>query len=134
MADRDTIVAVVTVADDAESLRRLTDELSDSIERRRGTPRRPPTAAGWILAPTVMVPPRDAFFGSSETVTTADAVGRISAELIAPYPPGVPVLAPGELVTREAISVLTGAQADGVRIAYAGDPRLRTLEVLQHAP
>jgi hypothetical protein len=37
-------------------------------------------------------------------------------------------------VTREAISALTGAQGDGVRIAYASDPRLRTLEVLQHAP
>ncbi len=58
------------------------------------------------------------------------AVGRISAELIAPYPPGVPVLAPGELVTREALDALREVQADGGRIAYAADPRLATFQVI----
>ena len=74
--------------------------------------------------------PREAFFGRSETVPRAAAVGRISAELIAPYPPGVPVLAPGELVTPEALAALAGAQAERVRIAYAADPGLDTLQVL----
>lgn len=41
-----------------------------------------------------------------------------------------PVLAPGELVTAEALAALTEARDDGVRIAYAADPRLTTLEVL----
>jgi arginine decarboxylase len=130
LADRDTIVAVTTIADDSASLRRLTDAIRASIERRRGTPRKVPRAAGWILEPRVIMPPREAFFGSTETVPTATAVGRICAELIAPYPPGVPVLAPGELVTTEALAALTEARDDGVRVAYAADPRLATLEVL----
>ncbi len=58
------------------------------------------------------------------------AVGRVSAELIAPYPPGVPVLAPGELVTSTALEALREVLADGGRIAYAADPTLATLQVI----
>jgi arginine decarboxylase len=134
MADRDTIVAVVTVADDPPSLRRFVDTLSRSIERRRGAPRTIETAASWIVEPHMVVAPREAFFGLTERVPVAEAVGRVSAELVAPYPPGVPVLAPGELVTIEALTALTDAKDDGVRIAYAADPQLATLEVLALSP
>ncbi len=130
MADRDTIVAVVTVADDAGALTRLTETLIASIERRRGRPRQIARAACWIVEPKVVIPPREAFFGETETVPRAEALGRISADLIAPYPPGVPTIAPGELVTPEAIAALTEAKATGLRVAYATDPSLETLEVL----
>jgi arginine decarboxylase len=133
LADRDTIVAVVTVADDAAALRRLANALGSSIERGGGTPRKVETAVSWIVEPRMVVPPREAFFGQTEVVPVAEAVGRVSAELVAPYPPGVPVLAPGELVTTEALTALTEAKHDGVRIAYAADPRLATLEVLARA-
>jgi lysine decarboxylase len=130
MADRDTLVALVTVADDPEAVMRFADELAASIERRRGKPRTLATAASWVVQPQMVVPPREAFFGLSETVPIAEATGRVSAELVAPYPPGVPVLAPGELVTAEALAALAEARADGVRIAYASDSELATLEVL----
>ena len=130
MADRDTIVAVATVADDADSLKRLTDVLIASIDRRRGRPRQIAKAACWIVEPEVVISPREAFFGETETVPTSEAVGRVSADLIAPYPPGVPTIAPGELVTPEAIAALTEAKATGLRVAYATDPSLATLEVL----
>ena len=58
----------------------------------------------------------------------------MSAELIAPYPPGVPVLAPGELITAEAIESLREVKADGGRIAYAADPSLETFQVITAAP
>jgi arginine decarboxylase len=130
MADRDTIVAVVTVVDDADSLERLTDAVIASVERRRGRPREIAKAACWIVEPEVVISPRDAFFGETETVPSAEAVGRVSADLIAPYPLGVPTLAPGELVTPEAIAALSEAKATGLRVAYATDPTLATLEVL----
>jgi lysine decarboxylase len=130
MADRDTIVAVVTVVDDAGSLERLTDVLTASIERRRGRPREIAKAACWIVEPEVVISPREAFFAETVTVPTSEAVGRVSADLIAPYPPGVPTIAPGELVTPEAIAALIEAKATGLRVAYATDPSLKTLEVL----
>jgi lysine decarboxylase len=51
-------------------------------------------------------------------------------ELVAPYPPGIPVLAPGEEVTDAALEALRRARADGVRVAYAADPTLATLRVV----
>jgi arginine decarboxylase len=130
MADRDTIVAVVTVADDEASMTRFIDVLTASIERHRGTPRTLAPTAAWIVEPNLAVAPRTAFFGRSETVPVADAVGRVSAELIAPYPPGVPVLAPGERVTEQTLGALLDARADGVRIAYARNGELETIDVL----
>ena len=54
----------------------------------------------------------------------------MSAELIAPYPPGIPVLAPGELVTKEIIAALRAVLRDGGRVAYAADPTLAALQVV----
>jgi lysine decarboxylase len=53
---------------------------------------------------------------------------------VAPYPPGVPVLAPGEIITAEALAALRAAQAEGGRIAYAADPTLATFQVITAAP
>ena len=130
MADRDTIVAVVTVADDAASIERFTGALAAAIERHRGAPRMLAPTAAWIVEPNLAVAPRAAFFGRAETVAVADAIGRVSAELIAPYPPGVPVLAPGERVTEQTLGALLDARADGVRIAYARSRELETIDVL----
>jgi arginine decarboxylase len=131
MADRDTIVAMVTIGDDARTVQRLTDALIESVQRHRGRPRPPIAAAAWSVVPRPAVAPREAFFAAHETVDADAAIGRVSAELVAPYPPGVPVLAPGELVTAEALAALRTTRADGGRIAYAADPTLATLQVLK---
>ncbi len=55
----------------------------------------------------------------------------MSAELVAPYPPGIPVLAPGEEITAAALGALEQARGAGVRIAYAADPTLATLRVVR---
>ncbi len=130
MADRDTIVPIPTIADDEDQLAAFTDVLIAAIERHRGPPRRPVAAASWTVVPETVLTPREAFFAPNETVPTAAAVGRISAELIAPYPPGVPVLAPGELITAAAVEALREVAADGGRIAYAADPSLQTFQVI----
>jgi len=129
-ADRDTIVPIITLADDEGSVDAFLDVLIASIERHRTTPRQPGVAASWTVTPEVVMSPRDAFFADNETVDADAAVGRVSAELIAPYPPGVPVLAPGELITAEALDSLREIKADGGRIAYAADPSLATLQVI----
>jgi lysine decarboxylase len=74
---------------------------------------------------------RDAYFAQTEMVAAEDAIGRISADLIAPYPPGVAVLAPGEVLTSQIIEGLAASKAAGVRIAYATDPSLSTYRVVK---
>jgi arginine decarboxylase len=130
MGDRDTIVPIVTIADDEDHVAAFTEVLIEAIERRRGEPRRPAASASWTVRPRMVLAPRDAFFARNETVLAAAAVGRVSAELVAPYPPGIPVLAPGELITAEAVAALHTAAADGGRIAYAADPGLATFQVV----
>lgn len=131
MADRDTITALVTVADSPRDLEGFTDTFAALVERHRGEPRPAHAAASWTVTPETVVTPREAFFADAERVPVAAAVDRVSAELVAPYPPGIPVLAPGERVTAEAVAALTDAAREGIRIAYAADPTLRTLEVLR---
>jgi arginine decarboxylase len=130
MADRDTIVPVVTLADDPGAVARFCDTLAAAVERHRGPPRPPAPAAAWTVTPQQAMPPREAFFSPNETVPAAAAVGRVSAELVAPYPPGIPVLAPGEIITAAALAALRAALAEGGRIAYAADPALATLQVV----
>ena len=101
-----------------------------SVARHRGKPRPVVTGAAYQVTPVTVMAPRPAFFAPSDTVALHDAVGRVSVELVAPYPPGIPVLAPGEEVTGTVLEALGKARSDGVRIAYAADPTLETLRVV----
>ncbi len=130
MADRDTIIPIPTLADDADTVAAFIETVIVSVERHRSAPRVPVAAAAWTVVPETVLAPRDAFFAPNETVSAAAAVGRVSAELIAPYPPGVPVLAPGELITADALDALREVRADGGRIDYAADPTLATFQVI----
>jgi arginine decarboxylase len=133
MADRDTIVPIVAMADDEDQVAAFTETIVAAIERHRGAPRHPAPAAAWTVVPETILAPREAFFAPNQTVPAHEAVGRVSAELIAPYPPGVPVLAPGELITAGALNALREALAEGGRIAYAADPTLGTVQVIAEA-
>lgn len=128
-ADRDVLVAVVTMADTPQSVGALVTALVASVERHRGRPRPVAGPAAYGVDPITALPPRQAFFAAAEAVPIDEAVGRISAELIAPYPPGIPVLAPGEEITTDVLAALEQARASGVRIAYAADPSLASLRV-----
>jgi arginine decarboxylase len=78
---------------------------------------------------TVMVL-RDAFFARTEDVPSKEAVERTCAEQITPYPPGIPVLLPGERIGQEALDYLvTGVQA-GMVLPDPTDPQLETVRVV----
>jgi len=128
-ADRDVLVAVVSLADTATTVDALVAAMADSIDRHRGAPRPVVGPAAYGMDPITDHTPRHAFFAAAEAVPIAAALGRASAELIAPYPPGIPVLAPGERITVDVIGALEQARDAGVRIAYAADPSLATLRV-----
>jgi len=130
MSDRDTVIPILTIADDDAAVDELTTALAKAVERHRGSPRKPVIAAAWSVEPETVMAPRDAFFADHVTVTSAEAVGRVSAEIVAPYPPGVPVLAPGERITGATLDSLVRARDEGARIAYATDPTLATFQVV----
>jgi lysine decarboxylase len=129
MADRDTVVAQVGLTDDASTMDRLVTGITRALAHSSAGPART-ISASVGPAPTVAMTPREAYFAEFETVDARDALGRVSAELIAPYPPGVPILAPGEEVTPEVLGALYTSRDAGNRIAYAADPALHTLQVV----
>ena len=107
------------------ALRRLAGDVDEVVKRARAAGRdgaaRPPAAS---LRNEVAVPPRDAFLGEAEQVAVDDAVGRISCESIASYPPGVPALLPGERISAETVAYLRELAASGARLHGASDPRV----------
>jgi arginine decarboxylase len=87
-----------------------------------------PTTQNYSHSP---LSPREAFFSPMETVAADKACDRLSAELICPYPPGIPVLMPGEIITPKALEYLQQILIDGGKITGCSDPRLQTLKVVR---
>ena len=129
MADRDTIVFLATLADNADDFKVLENALIPILKSLQGPARETQTSLSWSVVPKVGISIRDAYFADTEFVSAADAIGRISADLIAPYPPGVAVVAPGEVLTEQIVNGLAATQQAGVRIAYASDSTLATYRV-----
>jgi len=130
MADQDTVVFLATLADTRADFDYLADVLIGIARTQQSTPRPSATALSWSVVPTVGISMRDAYFASTEMVSAREAVGRVSADLIAPYPPGVAVIAPGEILTEQIVQGLSASQKAGVRIAYATDPTLAKYRVV----
>jgi arginine decarboxylase len=131
LANRDLLVPLLTIGDTEESVGKLAAALHRSLERRRGEPRRPGGASAvWSVEPEVALSPREAFFAERETVPAAEAGGRVAAETVAPYPPGIPAIAPGEVITASLVASLREAVWAGTRLAYCADPTLGSLQVV----
>jgi arginine decarboxylase len=84
-----------------------------------------------ILGNFVQMSPREAFFAATETLSINKTINRICAEIVCPYPPGIPVLMPGEVITKEALEYLQNIQAMGGFISGCADSSLRTLQVVK---
>jgi len=131
-ADSHRVTARFTHSDGEDTaevlLRTLNALVKDAEGVQKPHPVQLPTAHGLELE-TVMTP-RDAFFARIEQVPIEKAEGRVAAEMVSLYPPGVPVIAPGERITAEVLEYLTSGVAAGMLIPDAADPGLTTLRVV----
>jgi arginine/lysine/ornithine decarboxylase len=129
-----TIVFIVGLADSPTALRRLAGDI-DEVVRRIARPGTTSAIVGTatILRNEMAVSPREAFLGDAQQVAVTDAIGRISCESIASYPPGIPALLPGERITTEVVAYLTELARSGARLHGASDPSFQTINVLQEA-
>jgi arginine decarboxylase len=129
-----TVVFVVGLGESAAALRRMAGDVDEVVKRisepGATAPIVPPATA---RANVVALSPRDAFLGEAERVAVDAAVGRISCESIASYPPGVPALLPGERISAETVAYLRELAASGARLHGASDPAFETVHVLVEA-
>ncbi|MCD8341959.1 MAG: aminotransferase class V-fold PLP-dependent enzyme [Clostridiales bacterium] len=104
MADRSHVVCILTEADGAESFARLREGLDALGLRGQARPDSPAPALPPL--PEQVCPPRAALLAPAESVPWEAAPGRVAAEQLAPYPPGVPVVAPGERISKKVLAYL----------------------------
>jgi arginine decarboxylase len=126
------VVAVFGIGEPvAETGARLLDGLRDAAAELNveGEIRRVKFAPPPPWGPTEMTP-RDAFLGDAESVGFDAAEGRIAAESLAAYPPGVPNVLPGERLTRETLDYIADSLAHGGQVRGASDRTLRTIRVV----
>jgi arginine decarboxylase len=131
LADHRRISAQLTFADDKDTVGQLLAALRDLRENAgslRDVPEvKVPSPAELRLELVVL--PRDAFFGPAEQVPADEAVGRVSAEMITPYPPGIPAVLPGERITAPVIDYLRTGVTAGMVIPDAADSSVESVRV-----
>jgi arginine/lysine/ornithine decarboxylase len=132
MSDHRRILATLSFADGKDTTNRLLDALwswrgaAENFERPQ--PMRLPAPKD-IELETVMLP-RDAFFAPVQQVPADLAHGRIAAEQITPYPPGIPAVVPGERLTDAVIAYLRSGLAAGMNAPDPADGSLATFRVV----
>src|SRR4051795_13548827 len=132
LATQATIVLVLGIDESPRELERFIHDLT-WITRRMERPGETEevTLATGTFENEVVLPPREAFLGESEVIAVDDSIGRVSSEAIAGYPPGIPVLLPGERITDDVIEYLRSLKAVGARLHGASDPEFRTIHELK---
>ncbi|MFG6149056.1 aminotransferase class I/II-fold pyridoxal phosphate-dependent enzyme [Halobacillus sp. B23F22_1] len=81
--------------------------------------------------PLLALSPREAFYASSETIPFARSVGRISAEFLMVYPPGIPIFIPGEIITQDNIDYINENISAGLPVQGLEDDTLETIQVIK---
>lgn len=131
LSDLYNILCLVTPGDDDGTIQILVDalkELSDTFyieEQREGTPVRIPEI------PLLTVSPRDAFYAETVSIPFTESAGRIIAEFIMIYPPGIPVLLPGEQITQENIDYILEHLEAGLPVQGPEDPHIQMVRVIK---
>ena len=132
MTDHRRILATMTFADDKATGERLLDALWGWRKAANDFDSPPPIrlpAPKEIQLDNVLLP-RDAFFGNVESVPAEKAAGRICAEQITPYPPGIPAVVPGERLNGAVIDYLRSGVGAGMNVPDAADTTLETVKVV----
>ncbi|MFD1146475.1 Orn/Lys/Arg family decarboxylase [Saccharothrix hoggarensis] len=132
LSDHRRLVAQLTHADDHRTAAVLLDALGALVKTADELPAPKPVdlpSPDELQLETAMLP-RDAFFAEVEQVDAARAVGRISAEMVTPYPPGAPAVLPGEVITREVVQYVRSGLAAGMQLPDPSDPELNTFRVV----
>lgn len=124
LSDVANLLFLITFADDAETISQLLDAL-------RHLPRRTPKKILPPLLPkgitVAKLSPRETFYLPAEVVALNEAVGRVCAEEVTFYPPGIPLLMPGEEISAQVVDMIRQAQG---RIIGMGDSTLATIKVV----
>lgn len=130
LSDASNLLFLLTYADSPATASKLLAALKKLAAR----PKFSPTPTGISPAPaeisTVAVSPREIFFAPGTAVPLDTSIGKICAEEVTFYPPGIPILNAGEIITAEIVNIIRETKKIGGRITGAADTTLNTLKIL----
>src|SRR4051812_44217024 len=131
LADHRRIIAQFTFADDQQQADRLVAALGDLTRTSLPAPKSVVLPEPRELELEQVMSPREAFFAEQETVPAEEAVGRIGAEQLTPYPPGIPAVLPGERITEGVVDYLRSGIEATMVVPDAADPSVKTIRVVR---
>ena len=127
--DFGNVLAYLSIGDRKRDIERLVSTLSE-ISRRFGKEKVDLLEQEYI-PPHVAVSPQEAFYAPKESLSLKECVGRICSEFVMCYPPGIPLLAPGEQVTQPIVEHIVYAKEKGCTLTGPEDEKIRYLNVLK---
>jgi arginine decarboxylase len=127
--DLGNILAYISIGDRRQDIERLVSALSEI--RRRFQRDKTGLMSHEYIAPEVLVTPQQAFYAPKRSLPLKEAVGRVCSEFVMCYPPGIPILAPGEQITPDILSYIEYAKEKGCSITGTEDPLVENLNVLE---
>lgn len=127
--DLGNILAYLSVGDRRRDLERLVSALAE-IRRNYKRDKTGMLRAEYIT-PIVAVPPQRAFYAEKESLPLSQSTGRVCSEFVMCYPPGIPILAPGELITKEILEYIEYAKEKGCFLTGPEDLELTRLNVIK---
>lgn len=127
--DLGNILAYISIGDRMRDIERLVSALSE-IRRRFGRQQSGLMRQEYI-EPQVAASPQQAFYADRESLPLEQTESRVSAEFVMCYPPGIPILAPGERITNRILEYITYAKEKGCSLTGCEDPHIRCLNVLK---
>lgn len=128
LADAYNVLGIISVGDTEESLDALVKALEDiSVKYRKGKITKQHVV---LQNPHVIVSPRNAFYSRKKIVKLEDAEGEISGEYIMAYPPGIPIVAPGEKISKEMIAYVKFLKIQKSVLTDTEDPNVEKIKVL----
>ncbi|NWF60115.1 MAG: aminotransferase class I/II-fold pyridoxal phosphate-dependent enzyme [Fischerella sp.] len=128
------IISLGNTQDDIEQLVQAFTKLAPSPLKERGFGGEVLCNDLFKIGDSMRISPREAFFATTETLPIQETTESICAEIVCPYPPGIPVLMPGEVIIKPALEYLQHIQAMGGFISGCADANLKTLKVVKAKP
>ncbi|MCD8299800.1 MAG: aminotransferase class I/II-fold pyridoxal phosphate-dependent enzyme [Clostridiales bacterium] len=128
LGDITNILAYISIGDNMQNIERLVGALDDIKRRYSGDPARMLNTE--YINPIVLDSPQAAFYAEKDYLPIRQAEGRTCGEFVMCYPPGIPILAPGEMITREIIEYILYAKDKGCSLQGMEDPNVEYLNVL----
>jgi arginine 2-monooxygenase len=122
------LLAYVSVGDRPKDIERLVAALAEIRRNYRKDPSK--TLKMEYIDPIVVCGPQDAFYAVKKSLPIAETVGRICSEFVMCYPPGIPILAPGEEITEDILTYIRYAKKKGCQITGPEDMSIRRLNVM----